>query len=401
MMHLIDLRAMLTFSAHLTSVPGGKMTPLAKTVAKAFAQCMLRCGTGDNVDKTGATQMTGKVVCFGEILLRLAAPRREVMLQSAHLDVQVGGAEANVAVSLARFGHCAAMAGVLPDNALGHAARGELRRHGVDTTMLAFAPGRMGLYFYTSGAGHRPSEVLYDRAGSAFATTQPGQYDWPGMLHDTRLLHLSGITPALGAVTAQAALDAARAARAAGVQVSFDGNFRAKLWATWNGDPKQTLHGLFAQADIAFADHRDIALVLGTDFTHVEDPLERFRAASEAAFAAFPNLQRITSTRRAQTSVDHHQLGAMLAARNSPHGGVVLHHCAQIELGGIVDRIGGGDAFAAGVLHGLLSGMDDAASLAFGHAAGCLKHYVPGDFNLVGVEDVMALVQGERLDVRR
>lgn len=340
--------------------------------------------------------MTGKILCFGELLLRLAAPGREVLLQSARLEVQVGGAEANVAVSLACFGHPVAMAGVLPDNALGRAARGELRRHGVDTSALALAPGRMGLYFYTTGAGHRPSEVLYDRAGSAFAMTPPAHYDWPAILHGARLLHLSGITPALGPATAQAALDAARAARAAGAQVSFDGNFRAKLWAAWDGDPKATLHGLFAEADIAFADHRDIALVLGTDFTHVDDPLQRFRAASDAAFAAFPHLQRIASTRRTQSSVDHHHLGAVLARRDGE-----LAHCAQVELGGIVDRIGGGDAFAAGVLHGLLSGMDDAASLAFGQAAACLKHYVPGDFNLVGVEDVMALVQGERLDVRR
>lgn len=345
--------------------------------------------------------MTGNVVCFGEILLRMAAPGRELLLQSARFDVQVGGAEANVAVSLARFGHAAAMTGVLPDNALGRAACGELRRHGVDTGHLSFAPGRMGLYFYNTGAGHRPSEVLYDRAGSAFAVTQPAHYDWSARLTGARLLHLSGITPALGAATAQSALDAARAARAAGVQVSFDGNFRAKLWAAWDGDPKTILHALFAQADIAFADHRDIALVLGTDFAHVQDPLERFRAAVDAAFTAFPNLTRIASTRRTQSSVEHHQLGAMLAARDGAHGDITVHHCAPVELGSIVDRIGGGDAFAAGILHGLLSGMHDAASLAFGQAAACLKHYVPGDFNLVGVDDVMALVQGERLDVRR
>ena len=340
--------------------------------------------------------MTGKVVCFGELLLRVAAPGREVLLQSARLDVQVGGAEANVAVSLACFGHAVSMAGVLVDNALGHAARGEMRRHGVETTSLALKSGRMGLYFYTTGAGHRPSEVLYDRAGSAFATTTPAHYDWPVILDGARLLHLSGITPALGAATAQAALDAASAARAAGVQVSFDGNFRAKLWAAWDGNPKATLHALFAKADIAFADHRDIALVLGDDYSGIDDPLTRFKTAAEAAFAAFPHLQRIASTRRTQSSVDHHQLGAMLAARNGN-----VHHCAQVELGGIVDRIGGGDAFAAGVLHGLLSGMDDAASLAFGLAAACLKHYVPGDFNLIGVDDVLALVNGERLDVRR
>ena len=340
--------------------------------------------------------MPSRVICFGEVLLRLGAPGRESLLQTPRLEVHVGGAEANVAVSLAGFGHPVAMAGTLPDNPLGRAARGELRRHGVDTTLLPSRAGRMGLYFYTTGAGHRPSEVLYDRTGSAFATTPPGDYDWPAILAGSGLLHLSGITPALGPATAQATLEAARAARAAGVQVSFDGNFRAKLWATWDGDPRTTLHALFAEADITFADHRDIALVLGTDFPQTDDPLARFAGAAQAAFAAFPHLQRIASTRRTQSSVDHHQLGAMMAVRDGS-----VHHCAQVELGGIVDRIGGGDAFAAGVLHGLLSGMDDAASLAFGQAASCLKHYVTGDFNLVGVDDVMALVQGERLDVRR
>jgi len=340
--------------------------------------------------------MAGRVLCFGEILLRLAAPGRGLLLQEPRLDVHVGGAEANVAVSLAAFGNAAAIAGVLPDNALGRAARDELRRHGVDTGPLRFESGRMGLYFYTSGAGHRPGEVLYDRAGSAFAAADPAGYDWPALLDGVRLLHLSGITPALGPATARAALDAARAARGKGAIVSFDGNYRAKLWAAWPGDPRGTLHGLLAEADIAFADHRDIALVLGSDPDDGAAPRDRFAAAARAAFDAFPQLTRIATTTRAQASVDAHTLGAMLAHRDG-----TLHVREGIALGGIVDRIGGGDAFAAGVLHGLLTGMDDAASLAFGQAAGCLKHYLPGDASRATVEDVLALVNGERLDVRR
>lgn len=339
--------------------------------------------------------MAAKVVCFGEILLRLSAPGHELLLRQPRLDVHVGGAEANVGVALAAFGHAVSAAGVLPANGLGEAARGELRRQGLDTASLAFAPGRMGLYFYTTGAGHRPSEVLYDRAASAFALASPASYDWPALLAGADLLHLSGITPALGAPTAQAALDAARAARAAGVRVCFDGNFRAKLWACWGGDPRTILHGLFAQADIAFADHRDIGLVLGNSFD-AEDPQARFAAAAGAAFAAFPHLQRIACTTRAQASVDHHRLGALMATRDG-----ALHACAPIEMAGIVDRIGGGDAFAAGVLHGVLSGMGDADALAFGQAAGVLKHYLPGDALTLGVAEVQALVDGERLDVRR
>lgn len=341
--------------------------------------------------------MRQRVVCFGEILLRLSAPGRERLLQSPSLQVHVGGAEANVAVSLARFGHTATMASVLPDNALGIAARAELRKHGVATDHIAMTAGRMGSYFYTTGAGHRPSEVLYDRADSAFARAGTDTLDWPELLADARLLHLSGITPALGLASSDAALAAARSARTVGAMVSFDGNYRAKLWACWDGNPRDSLRALLGEADIAFADHRDIALVLG-DVAGIDasDPRQRFDATARAAFAALPHLQRIATTVRVQDSVDHHRLGAMLASRDGQ-----LHVLEEIALGGIVDRIGTGDAFAAGVLHGVLVGMDDAASLAFGRAAACLKHYVPGDFNLVSVDEVMAQVNGERLDVRR
>jgi len=179
------------------------------------------------------------------------------------------------------------------------------------------------------------------------------------------------------------------------VRVSFDGNFRAKLWEAWNGQPQSILHALMALADIAFADHRDIALVLGKDVDGT-DPLQRFAGAATAAFAAFPHLKTLAATVRTQPRADHHQLGAMLASRD---GGT--QQCAPIELGNIVDRIGTGDAFAAGVLHGMLSGMSDTESLAFGQAAGALKHYFPGDALNVDVDAVQAVVNGERLDVRR
>ncbi len=341
--------------------------------------------------------MAGRILCLGELLLRLGAPGRELLLQSPRLEVQVGGAEANVAVSLARFGQAVAMAGTVADNALGRAALGELRRHGVDTAPVRLAEGRMGLYFLATGAGHRPSEVLYDRADSAFALADPAAYDWPSLLRDAAWLHVSGVTPALGAATARAAADAVRAANAAGVRVSFDGNFRPKLWARWDGDPATLLRPLLDGAEIAFADHRDIDVVLGAATAATPDThAQRFAQAARRAFDAFPRLQRIACTTRAQASVEHHALGALMATRAGE-----LHQVDARELTGIVDRIGGGDAFAAGVLHGLASGWNDADSLRFGHAAGCLKHAVPGDFNLVDADDVMALVRGERLDVKR
>lgn len=338
--------------------------------------------------------MTGRIVCFGELLLRLAAPGRELLLQSPRLDVHVGGAEANVAVSLARFGHDVAMVSVVPRNALGEAAVGELRRHGVDARAVASAAGRMGLYFLATGAVQRPSEVLYDRAGSAFALAPADFHDWDELLRDAGTLHVSGVSPALGPAAAAATLRAVRMASERGLTVSFDGNYRPKLWAAWDGDPPAILRGILAHVDLLFADHRDIAVVLGRDFDALPGT-QRNPAAAQAAFAAFPRLRRMATTVRTQHSVDHHELSAQLITRG--HEVTTPAHAVTP----IVDRIGAGDAFAAGLLHGLRSGQDEAESLRFGLACACLKHSIPGDFNLAGIAEVEAFLGERRFDVRR
>lgn len=221
----------------------------------------------------------GAVVCFGEILIRLSAPDNELLLQSPRLSVHFGGAEANVAVSLSRLGGPARMVSFVPDNALGRAALDELRRYGVNVEGVGFAPGRMGLYFLTPGAMLRPSEVTYDRAGSTFAQAAPDAVDWHEAMRGAAVLHFSGITPALGPNAAAAALRAAKAARGEGVTVSFDGNFRGKLWAAWGGDGPAVLRDLLACADLAFIDDRDIALVLGHKFASTEPSMRRREAA--------------------------------------------------------------------------------------------------------------------------
>jgi 2-dehydro-3-deoxygluconokinase len=310
--------------------------------------------------------------CFGELLLRLSAPGNELLLQTGSLAVHIGGAEANVAVSLARFGHAALMASVVPDNPLGKACIGELRRHGVRTEAIHTGPGRMGLYFLTIGAGHRPSEVLYDRADSAFALASPGLIDWREILSEVSWLHVSGITPAVSSGAAEAALRAVRAARELGRSVSFDCNYRSKLWERWRGDARTTLRDIVAEADLLFAEERDMALILGKDYQ--EGPAhERFEAASTEALARFPHLKWIATTVRTRT----------------------------YSIGRIVDRIGSGDAFAAGVLHGLETGLDSQAIVDFGLAAACLKHSIPGDFNLIGVADVHNLLQDAGFTVKR
>ena len=331
-------------------------------------------------------------LAFGEIMLRLSPPGRELFGQSPRLDLWVAGAEANVATALARLGHQVGIASRVPDNDLGRHALTVLRGHGVRTDRIQLAGERMGLYFVTAGAGLRATEVAYDRAGSAFADAPADAWDWPALLDGVDRLHLSGITPALGPVPAQAAVTAARAAVEHGVPVSFDGNYRAKLWARWDADPRAILTEIVAQANILFGDHRDIALLLGRSFDHDGD--DRSRAAAEAAFAAFPGLQLIASTDRIVEHVDLHRLSARV---DTPEG---VAQTDEIVLAGIVDRIGGGDAFAAGVLHALRIGGNAAAAARTGLALTALKHSLPGDASLFRREDLEAYLAGG-LDVRR
>lgn len=336
-----------------------------------------------------------RVVCFGELLLRMSAPGRELLLQSAQLAVHAGGAEANVGVSLAQFGHAVSMVSTLPANPLGQYVAGELRRHRVDTRHVLTRPGRMGLYFLTTGAVQRASEVVYDRVDSAFSLGTAADYDWDVLLEGADWLHLSGVSPALNPAMAEATLVAARAACARGVKVSFDGNFRPSLWARWDGDAPRILRALFDCATVAFADYRDIGVVLGGTFEQAA-LAERVDAAAAQAFAAFPRLQFMACTQRTTHSVDHHALGAMLVGRDGTRAVAPTR-----DMVGIVDRIGGGDAFAAGILHGMMRGLEPDAIVRFGLAAASLKHSIPGDFNLVSEADVLALTGEERFDVRR
>jgi len=340
--------------------------------------------------------MKQRVVCFGELLLRMTAPARERLLQSPRLEVYVGGAEANVAVSLAQLGHSASMVSVVPATPLGHACTGELRRYGVETNdVVLTTTGRVGLYFLSVGAGHRPSEVLYDRADSAFALAEPGLIDWEHALAGAQWFHVSGITAALGPKSAEAALRAVRAARAKGLSVSFDCNYRAKLWEAWDGDGPAILRQLLDEADLLFGDDRDIALILGAKAAEGADGESRFRFAAEHAFKTFKHLKRITATQRVQHSVDHHEISGLMMSREK------LTSTRAYSLTPIVDRIGGGDAFAAGVLHGLLTGMDDQATLDFAVAAAVLKHSIHGDFNLVDVAEIQNLVADKGFAVKR
>lgn len=313
-------------------------------------------------------------------------------MQSPSFDIQVGGAEANVAVGLAHLGHATTMISAVPDNALGRGAVSSIRAHGVDCKKVQIRDGRMGLYFLAQGAGLRASEIVYDRLGSSFAQATAADFDWDELLANAQMLHLSGITPALGPQSVEAGLAAAKAAVRLGVPISFDGNYRAMLWERWDSNPRAILSELIGMADILFGNHRDISLVLGKDFSG--DGADRRREAAQAAFGAFPSLKLIASTARHLVSADHHLLSARVDLRDS------FAQTDEVDVTGIIDRIGAGDAFAAGVLHAHFAGGDADALAKTGLALTCLKHSLPGDASLFGQADIDAFVDGN-LDVRR
>ena len=336
--------------------------------------------------------MSARVVCFGELLLRLTAPSRELLLQTDALDVCVGGAEANVAVALACLGDEAAMVSTIPDNPLGQAAARHLRSYGVDVSGITRGPGRMGLYFVSPASGVRPAAITYDREHSSFAMADTDVYDWDRLLDGADLLHLSGVTPAVSRAAEKAAIAAAECAKSKGLRISFDGNYRAQLWKKRDCDPKNVLKELVRRADIFFGNHRDISLLLGREFSG--DCEERRREAAAAAFDAFPGLRTIASTTRHAVACDHHRLSVRIDTSD--------HHfqTEEVQLTGIVDRIGAGDAFAAGVLHGMLNGACSATAAQYGLALASLKHGLPGDSSLFTQADIDAFLAGER-DVRR
>lgn len=333
-----------------------------------------------------------RVVCFGELLLRLSAPGKELLLQSPALEVHVGGAEANVAVSLRKLGHPTCMVTHLPDNTLGRRAADELRRHGVEVASAYAGGERMGLYFLTAGAGHRPADVLYDRANSAFAHVPSASLDWPQLLQGAGWLHVSGITPAVSARAADEALMAMRSARAAGVAISFDCNYRARLWGERAAAAPRLLRELCRHADLIFGEERDLHFMFGT--TAPAAAAERSSALS-AAFKEFKHLKWMAHTSRTRHSVEVQDLAGSL------HGPDHSYTSRSYALHGIVDRIGAGDAFAAGILHGLLQQFTPQKTLEFGTAAACLKHSIPGDFNLACVADVELLLSQSAVDIRR
>lgn len=326
----------------------------------------------------------GPVVTFGEAMIRLATPDHQRLEQATSLEVTVGGAELNVATGVCRLGLTARWVSRLPDNPLGRMIRNRAREFGVDTSFVTWDPSaRAGLYFLEPGASPRASAVLYDRAGSAISRLDPASMDWPAALAGASLLHTSGITPALSDGCAVATRDALAAARAAGVSTSYDLNYRAKLWS--EARAREVQEPLMADVDVLITteeDTRRVFGITGSDYRDVARKLvDRF------------GFKVVTITLRGDTSVLRNTWTAIAFADGVDHD----DRTYDIE---IVDRVGGGDAYAAGFLYGWLT-RDVAAGVRYGNAFSALQQTLPGDLAWVTLAEVEAQLSGAGLRIAR
>lgn len=333
-----------------------------------------------------------KVVTFGEIMLRLKSPGHEKLFQSSMLEASFGGGEANVAVSLANFGMPASFVTVLPDNSMGDSCLMELRKFGVDTTHVVRKDGRMGIYFLETGANQRPSKVIYDREDSALACAQSDDINWDSVLNNDNWLHITGITPAISENARRLAMDAVRKAKDKGVVVSCDFNYRAKLWK-YGKEATDVMCELVKYCDIGIANEEDCQKSLGISAdVFVESGklnTDKYRKLGNQVLAAFPNLKAIAITLRESRSADNNGWSACL------NDGQNFYLSRRYNICNIVDRVGGGDSFAGGLIYGLNAYSNKQDALEFAVAASCLKHSIPGDFNRVSLGDVKKLMSGD------
>ncbi len=333
-----------------------------------------------------------KVVTFGEIMLRLKSPGHERLFQSASLEAHFGGGEANVATSLALLGAEAVFVSALSRDSIGQGALRTLRGYGVDVSRVRLTGDRTGIYFLETGADQRPSQVVYDRFGSAASLMKPGDFPWADIFKGADWFHFTGITPSLSRGAADACLEAAGAARAAGARVSIDLNYRKKLW-NYGVKAPEVMRELVARADVLIANEEDIQLGLGLSADgnpsgrHLEP--QAYKALAAKTKVEFPNLGIVAITMRESLSADRNGWSAVL------DGCEGFHQSRKYALEDIVDRVGGGDSFAAGLIFGLLEYGEEKKALDFAVAASALKHSIPGDFNLVNREEVERLAAGD------
>ena len=338
--------------------------------------------------------MDKKIVTFGEIMLRLATPRFERFSQITHFEATYGGGEANVAVSLANFGLKVDYVTRLPENDLGRACLMNLRKYNVGTGKILFGGDRLGIYYLETGAVARGSKVIYDRADSAIATIKPGMIDWNSVFEGVSWVHWTGITPAISEGAALVCKEAIDAAGSKGITVSTDLNYRKNLWK-WGKKASEVMPELVAGCDIILGNEEDAEKVFGihpkgVDVTSGIVEADAYESVCRQLKERFPKAKKVIITLRGSINANHNTWNGVLFDGNT------LFKSPVYDITHIVDRVGGGDSFMAGLIYGLLTFEgDNQRALDFAVAASCLKHTIHGDFNLVTVKEVEALMGGD------
>ena len=334
--------------------------------------------------------MGKKVVTFGEIMLRLAPEGYYRFVQAESFGATYGGGEANVAVSLANFGFNACFVTKLPAHEIGQGAVNSLRRFGVDTSGIVRGGDRIGIYFLEKGASQRPSKVIYDRAGSSIAMASKDDFDWKAIFEEAEWFHFTGITPALNDNVAQICLEACKAAKEAGIKISCDLNYRNKLWSREKAG--QVMGELCKYVDVCIANEEDAADVFGiraenTDVYAGEVNHEGYKSVAKRLADRF-GFEKVAITLRESLSANDNLWSAMLYDGND-------YFFSKKYKMHIVDRVGGGDSFGAGLIAACLNGYDAQRTVEFAVAASCLKHSIEGDFNMVSMDEVLKLADGD------
>lgn len=332
----------------------------------------------------------GKVVTFGELMLRLAPEGYYRFVQVDTFGATFGGGEANVAVSLANYGFDASFVTKLPKHEIGQAAINSLRKYGVDVSDIARGGDRVGIYFLEKGASQRPSKVIYDRAGSSISTASKEDFDWKKIFDGADWFHFTGITPALNDDVAAICMEACKAAKEAGVKISCDLNYRNKLWSKEKAG--QVMEQLCRYVDVCIANEEDAADVFGihaenTDVTAGEVNHEGYKDVAKQLADRF-GFEKVAITLRESLSANDNNWSAML------YDGKEYYFSKKYKMH-IVDRVGGGDSFGGGLIAAQLSGYDAQRTIEFAVAASCLKHSIEGDYNMVSVEEVEKLAGGD------
>mgnify|MGYP001341879538 CR=1 FL=1 len=331
-----------------------------------------------------------KVITMGEIMLRLSTPNNEKFIQADEFDVNYGGGEANVAVSLANYGHDAEFVTAVPDNEIGECAVAALRKYNVETKHIARCGERLGIYYLESGSSMRPSKVVYDRAHSSISTATEADFNFDEIFEGADWFHFTGITPAVSDAAAELTEKALIAAKKHGVKVSVDLNFRKKLWSSEKAQKVMT--NLMKYVDVCIGNEEDAELCLGfkpdADVEAGHTDAEGYKGIFQQMMKEF-GFKYVVSTLRESFSATHNGWKAMI------YNGEEFYTSKRYDIDPIIDRVGGGDSFSGGIIHGLMTKPNQGAALEFAVAASALKHTINGDFNLVSVEEVEALAGGE------